>query len=125
VVTQLNETLPSILADPDQFVQVFGNIITNAGQAMPEGGRIVIKSEIPNPGWVSVSFADAGVGIPEENLDKIFEPLFTSKAKGIGLGLAIIKTMVEGHGGDIEVQSEVGKGTIFTVRLPIGEEEGK
>jgi PAS domain S-box-containing protein len=125
VATQLKEALPSILADPDQLVQVFGNAITNAGQAMPEGGRIVVKSEAPSVGWVSVSFTDTGVGIPEENLNKIFEPLFTSKAKGIGLGLAIIKTMVEAHGGDIEVQSEVGRGSTFTVRLPIGEEEEK
>jgi signal transduction histidine kinase len=125
VVTQLDETLPPIPVDPDQLNQVFGNIILNAIQAMPDGGQLVVKSKVPSPGWVSVSFADTGVGIPEENLGKIFEPLFTSKAKGIGLGLAIIKTMVEGHGGDIGVQSEIGKGTIFTVRLPIGEEKEK
>jgi len=59
-----------------------------------------------------------GVGIPEENLEKLFEPLFTTKAKGIGLGLALAKSMVEGHGGTIEVQSEAGKGSAFTVKLP-------
>ena len=64
-------------------------------------------------------------GIPEENLKKLFEPLFTTKAKGIGLGLALVKTLVEGHGGTIEVQSEVGKGSTFTVRLPVGTEEAK
>jgi signal transduction histidine kinase len=68
---------------------------------------------------MAVSITDTGVGIPQENLDKLFEPLFTTKAKGIGLGLAVTKTLVEGHGGSIEVESEVGKGTTFTVRLPI------
>jgi PAS domain S-box-containing protein len=125
VISQLDETLPAILADPDQLGQVFGNIILNGIQAMPEGGRLVVQtSEVsekpPRSGWVAVSFADTGVGILEENLGKLFEPLFTTKAKGIGLGLAVTRTLVEGHGGTIEVQSEVGKGSTFTVRLPIG-----
>ena len=135
VVSQLDEALPIILADPDQLSQVFGNIIINGIQAMPEGGRLVVKtlassdfselsravepSEAPEPEWVAVSIADTGAGIPEENLEQIFEPLFTTKPKGIGLGLAIVKTMVEGHGGAIEVESEVGKGSTFTVRLPL------
>jgi signal transduction histidine kinase len=121
---QLGEALPTILADPDQLAQVFGNIIRNGIQAMPEGGQLVVKtSEVsekpPRSGWVAVSFTDTGAGIPEENLGKVFEPLFTTKAKGIGLGLAIVKTLVEGHGGTIEVQSEVGKGSTFTIRLPV------
>jgi len=122
VVTEL-DTLPAVLADPDQLTQVFGNIILNAVQAMPHGGRLVIKSEAPAPKWVAVSFADTGVGIPGENLAKLFEPLFTTRAKGIGLGLAVTKTLVEGHGGTIEVRSEVGKGSIFTVRLPVSPKE--
>ena len=148
VVSQLDEGLPIILADPDQLGQVFGNIILNGIQAMtsptsietPKGGRLVVKtaevsdkppktSAAPDSGeisrvvdlsgWVAISFADTGVGIPEENLEKIFEPLFTTKAKGIGLGLAITKMAVEGHGGSMDVESEVGKGSIFTVRLPL------
>ena len=134
VMTQLDETVPIILADPDQLVQVFGNIILNGIQAMPEGGRLLVKtarlsspktSEVsgkpPRSGWVAVSFADTGVGIPEENLEKLFEPLFTTKAKGVGLGLALVKTLVEVNGGSIEVESEVGKGSTFTVRLPTRE----
>ena len=74
---------------------------------------------------MAISFADTGVGIPPEELPRVFEPLFTTKAKGIGLGLAVTKTLVEGHGGTIEVQSEVGKGSIFTVRLPISGEKEK
>jgi signal transduction histidine kinase len=74
---------------------------------------------------VAVSFADTGMGIPKENLGKLFEPLFTTKAKGIGLGMAVTKTLVEGHGGTIEVKSEVGKGSTFTVKLPTGKKEKK
>jgi len=120
VVSQLDKSLPSILTDPDQLGQVFGNIILNAIQAMPEGGLLTVKSEVPSPEWVGISFADTGIGIPRENLRKLFEPLFTTKAKGIGLGLAITKTLVEAHDGTIKVQSEVGKGSTFTVRLPRG-----
>jgi signal transduction histidine kinase len=61
------------------------------------------------------------VGIPEENLDKLFEPLFTTKAKGVGLGLAVVKSLVDGHGGAVKIQSKVGKGSTFTVRLPTKE----
>ena len=120
VKSQFDESLPFIMSDPDQLRQVFGNIILNAIQAMPEGGQLMIKSEIQDPGWACVSIADTGAGIPEENIKKIFEPLFTSKAKGIGLGMAISKTFVEGHGGSIDVQSQIEKGTTFTVKLPIG-----
>jgi len=125
VVTQLDKTLPAILADPDQLGQVFTNIIVNGIQAMPEGGQLAIKSEASNLEWVTISFADTGVGIPKQNLKKLFEPLFTTKAKGIGLGLAVTKTLVEGHGGTIEAQSKAGKGSTFTVRLPIGGEKEK
>jgi signal transduction histidine kinase len=115
------KSLPRVMADPDQLNQVFGNIILNAVQAMPQGGQLMIKSETREPGWVTVSIADTGIGIPEENIEKIFEPLFSSKAKGIGLGMAISKTFVESHGGSIEVQSKTGKGTTFTVKLPVTE----
>lgn len=125
VVRQLDEALPVILADPDQLSQVFGNIILNAIQAMPEGGRLVVKSEAPSPEWVAVSVTDTGVGIPGKNLGKLFEPLFTTKAKGIGLGLAVTKTLVEGHGGTIEIQSELGKGSTVTVKLPPSAKEEK
>ncbi len=119
--TQLDDALPTIQADPVQLDRVFGNLILNAVQAMPEGGRLVVRT------WedetVCVSISDTGVGIPEEHLAKLFEPLFTTRAKGIGLGLALVKTLVEGHAGSIEVQSEVGKGSTFTVGLPIGRRE--
>jgi len=80
VVSQLDEGIPTILADPDQLRQVFVNLILNAFQAMPKGGRLVVKSWSPGPGSVDVSIADTGVGIPQENLPKLFNPLFTTKA---------------------------------------------
>jgi signal transduction histidine kinase len=130
VVSQLDEALPIIQADPNQLGQAFGNIILNAIQAMPEGGQLVVKTSevsenLPQSEWVAISFADTGVGIPEENLGKLFEPLFTTKTKGIGLGLAVTRTLVEGHGGTIKVQSEVEKGSTFTVRLPTDRKEKK
>jgi PAS domain S-box-containing protein len=125
VVSQLDGRLPAILADPDQLGQVFGNIILNAVQAMPDGGQLIVESQVPSPEWVAISFTDTGVGIPEDNLSKLFEPLFTTKAKGIGLGMAVTKTLVEGHGGTIEVESEVGKGSTFTVKLPTGKQGEK
>ena len=125
VVTQLDKSLPAILADPDQLGQAFSNIIVNGIQAMPEGGQLAVKSETSNQEWVAISFADAGAGIPKENLQKLFEPLFTTKAKGIGLGLAVTKTLIEGHGGTIKAQSEVGKGSTFTIRLPLSEGKEK
>ncbi len=132
VTTQLDKTLPPILADPDQLGQVFGNLILNAVQAMtlpnptgtPKGGRLNIQSLVSYSKWVAVSFNDTGVGIPPENLDKLFEPLFTTKAKGIGLGLALVKSLVESHRGKVEVQSKLGKGSTFTVSLPIQDVNG-
>lgn len=115
--------LPTISADPTQLGQVFTNIILNAFQATPKGGRLLVKSRRAGPKWVAISFADTGIGIPKEDLPKVFQPLFTTKARGTGLGLAVCKTIVEGHGGSIEVESNVDKGSTFTVRLPIGERE--
>jgi signal transduction histidine kinase len=123
--SQIDASIPLIDADPDQLDRIFGNILLNAIQAMPKGGQLIIKTEVLNPDRVTVSVTDTGVGIPRENLEKIFDPLFTSKAKGIGLGMAITKTFVEGNGGSIEVQSEPGKGSTFTVRLPIDIDKGE
>ena len=126
VVTELDASLPLIQADVEQLLEVFDNILRNAVQAMPQGGRVTLRSwflpqEGGEGGRVAVAIGDTGVGIPQENLAKIFEPLFTTKANGVGLGLALVKMMVEAHGGDLAVQSEVGKGSTFTVRLPIAD----
>jgi PAS domain S-box-containing protein len=136
VAVQLDEALPAIQADPDQLSMVFGNLLRNAVQAMPGGGRLSVTTRpAPPPSAsptlsgegaavrsVAVSIADTGTGISEKDLPKLFEPLFTTKAKGIGLGLALSKMLVEGHGGRIEVESEVGKGSTFSVTLPVSRE---
>jgi PAS domain S-box-containing protein len=130
VVTCLANKLPSVPLDAHQMERVLLNLITNAVQAMTLAQLDRAPAETP-PGrqlevraWeeektVLVSVADTGVGIPSENLARIFEPLFTTKARGTGLGLAICRRIVEAHGGDIEVESRVGKGSTFTVRLPV------
>ena len=119
VIRQLDETLPVLSADTDQLSQVFGNILLNAVQAMPEGGQLTVKSEVERPEWIAVSFRDTGTGMSAEHLGKVFEPLFTTKARGIGLGLALSRTLAEGHGGTIGAKSEEGRGSTFTVRLPV------
>ncbi|MFC1718556.1 nitrogen regulation protein NR(II) [Candidatus Poribacteria bacterium] len=125
VASQVDEALSAILADPDQLCQVFENIMLNAIQAMPDGGCLIVKVEEESPEWIAISFKDTGIGVSEESMGKLFEPLFTTKARGIGLGLAIIRTLIDGHGGDIKVQSEFGEGAIFTVRLPLNGKEQK
>ena len=120
VTIDIPADLPPVYVDPRQMGQVLGNLITNAYQAMPPpaGGRLTIRARAEG-GRVALAIADTGCGIPEENMAKIFEPLFTTRAKGIGLGLAVSRNLVEVNGGSIAVESEVGKGSTFTVRLPI------
>ena len=119
-VTRNFGEIPAITCAPSQINQVFLNLITNAAQALPEtGGEIKLTTRADQDG-VAVEIADNGKGIPPEVLPKIFDPFFTTKeiGKGTGLGLSISFKIVEQHGGRIEVQSEVGKGTRFTVWLP-------
>ncbi len=122
VATELNSELPEILADRAQLRQVFSNIISNAVQSMPEGGRLDIRS-IGKDEFIEVDIADTGQGIPKENLNKIFEAFFSTTGTGTGLGLTVCQSMIEGHGGSIEVESEVGKGTKFMVKLPVTRKE--
>jgi signal transduction histidine kinase len=101
--------------------RVFTNLVTNALQAMPEGGQLTITASQPEE-VVLISVQDTGVGIPEEDLPKLFHPLYTTKAKGVGLGLAVCQRLVEAHGGSITVESQVGRGSTFTVKLPVRRE---
>jgi PAS domain S-box-containing protein len=123
VIVKLGGDLPPLMADPSQIEQVFINMISNAVQAVTSsssvdsGGRLEISTKAED-GFVVTEFKDNGCGISEENLGKLFEPLFTTKTKGIGLGLAVSKRIVEAHEGSIEVESEVEKGTVFIVKLP-------
>jgi len=109
---------PTIRTDKDKIERVFINLIKNAVEAMPNGGSITINSKQSNNS-IEATFADTGSGISEEILPKIFSPLFTTKATGMGFGLAICKRLVEAHGGTIAVESEINKGTLFKVSLPM------
>lgn len=110
--------IPKMLLDKEQVQRVCQNLILNAVQAMPEGGKLTIQTTKQDDS-AKLIVRDTGVGIPKENMPKLFTPLFSTKAKGIGLGLVICKQIVEGHDGNITVESEVGEGSTFTVKLPI------
>ncbi|MFZ0926264.1 MAG: ATP-binding protein [Halobacteriota archaeon] len=109
------------MADPHLMHRVFGNLILNAIQAMPDGGTLSVSASAQD-GSVAIRVHDTGVGIPDELKDKLFRPLFTGKAKGTGLGLAVVKRIVDAHGGTISFESVKGRGTAFTITLPA---EGK
>jgi signal transduction histidine kinase len=125
VVTHLDTSLPPTQADPQQLEVIFDNLIRNAIQAMSlaknEPGQLNIESNKSDDNWLTVSIKDTGVGISPENLPRLFEPLFTTKAKGIGLGLALAKLLTEENGGIIKVQSSgvPGQGSVFMVQLPL------
>jgi len=104
--------------DADKMMRVFINLIKNAIDAMPEKGTLEITSR-QTRGKVEIAFADTGIGIPEDVLPKIFSPLVTTKAQGMGFGLAICKRIVESHRGTITVKTAVNKGTTFTITLPV------
>ena len=104
--------------DAAMLRQAFLNIITNAIQAMPQGGKLIITT-FSTLDAVHVKFKDTGMGIPKEIIPRLFEPLFTTKKSGIGLGLTLVKDIIDKHGGNISVESEVGIGTTFTIILPL------
>lgn len=140
LLVDLPDNLPLLMIDPLQMVQVFQNLFINAIQAMPEGGGLHISARLVGAGLVparilegqpqgsplhetgdflEISVADTGEGISPENMKKLFQPLFTTKAKGIGLGLVVCKNLVEANGGKIEVESEWGVGSTFKVILKV------
>ncbi len=123
IVTEIPE-LPETEGDAGQYKQVFLNLILNAVQAMEGGGQLCITAELCEH-WVVCRFVDNGTGIPKENLDRIFNPFFTTKQEGTGLGLAITSRIVENSGGRIKVESEPGQGTTFTLKLRIMLLEGE
>jgi len=124
VVTDVGSALPTLLADPRHLEQILRNIVMNALQAMSGAGQLTVHAKIDGPEAVALSVSDNGVGIAAEHLSRIFEPLFTTKSKGIGLGLALAKLLVEAHGGTIAAESELGKGTTLTLRFPVAGARG-
>ena len=127
VVKNYSPDLPKIEAYGGQLNQVFMNILDNAQDAMKETGTLTINTEKIEDNKVKIEFIDTGSGIPKENLKKVFDPFFTTKpvGKGTGLGMSISYRVIHDHNGTIEVESEVGKGTKFTIILPINHEEAK
>lgn len=130
----LPEGLWPVEVDEGQLTQVVNNLTINSKQAMPEGGTIKVYAqniELNGEGhiplrkgrYVKISFEDCGTGIPEENLQKIFDPYFTTKEKGRGLGLAVTRSIINRHGGHIDVESKIGAGTTFRIFLPASEHQ--
>lgn len=113
-----NIELPMIEADVERLKSCFSNLILNAQQAMPSGGELRVDFKSCR-GGIEVTIKDTGTGIELENLEKIFEPYFSTKETGTGLGLALVKRIVEGHGGKLDVESVLGQGTTFIVWLPL------
>jgi PAS domain S-box-containing protein len=119
VTTRIAADLPPVFVDSQQMEQVLTNLVVNAYQAMSEGGHLTIGAEAEES-QVALFVADTGRGISQEEMARLFEPLFTTKSQGLGLGLMVVKTLLEANDGSIEVESQVGKGSTFTIRLPTG-----
>jgi len=118
VSVKVDDDARKFVVDADYLTRILYNLVTNAVQAMPKGGKLTILVYKEATDIVLV-VADTGVGIPEEIRDKMFTPMFTTKSKGQGFGLPVVKRMTESLGGTVSFESEEGKGTTFTVRLPL------
>jgi PAS domain S-box-containing protein len=116
IQVKLKKDADTVMADPDVLKRILANLVTNAVQAMPDGGKISIKSYKEAKDLI-ITVTDTGIGIPEEVKDKLFTPLFTTKSKGQGFGLAVVKRMTEALGGTVTFESQKGKGTTFIIRL--------
>ncbi|MDO9140880.1 MAG: ATP-binding protein, partial [Methylobacter sp.] len=114
------EILSPLRVDAMQIQQVFRNLISNGVEAMPEGGKLKIRaSEDKQTKSITISVRDGGIGMTPEQLRKLFQPLFTTKARGIGLGLVVVKNLTQANGGGVAVESTPGRGSVFKVTLPI------
>jgi two-component system, sporulation sensor kinase E len=115
--------LPPMEADRQRLQEALWNLIQNSLQAMPGGGKLRLSARLQNDKKIRVEVTDTGEGIPEKNLSKIFDYYFTTKEKGLGLGLPLAHKIIQGHGGTIQARSQDGKGTTFEVFFPVHEEE--
>ena len=119
ILSRLDRALPPILGDATTLHQVLMNLLTNAREAMPEGGQIRIETAAAErPGWIRLLVTDTGSGIPAEEISKIFDPFFTTKRTGTGLGLSVTYGIIQEHGGTVDVQSRPGEGTTFILSFP-------
>jgi PAS domain S-box-containing protein len=123
VEASLDRALPEIAADAIAIERVLINLLSNARDAMPHGGAVMIASGLVSeqPEWLRLTVADTGTGIHPDSLGKVFDLLYTTKTGGTGLGLWLSRRIIQEHSGKIDVQSELGKGTTFTIRLPMGD----
>jgi len=121
VIREFAAGLEQVLINANQIQQVFLNLINNACDAMPKGGQINIRTKKISEGKIVVEFSDTGSGIPSESISKIFDPFYTTKSpgKGTGLGLTVSYEIIKNHNGELEVTSEIGKGTTFYIKLPV------
>ena len=128
VVKDMRDNLPYVVGDPDQLQQAFLNLILNAVQSMPEGGRLSLSAALrkisrggleENQEYMEVGVEDTGIGMEKEVIEQIFNPFFTTKDTGTGLGLMVTQGIIQSHGGWIEVKSEKGKGSLFKVYFPL------
>jgi len=120
LVKLLDPADPTLSIDATEMQQSIRNLIGNGIEVMPppKGGKITIRTRVPEPGWVQIDIGDSGAGIPPDVLDKIFAPFFTTKARGTGLGLAVVRKVIDRHKGRVDVESQVGVGTTFKLFLP-------
>jgi two-component system sensor histidine kinase AtoS len=120
IVKKFDEHLPETMADPMQLQQIFMNILINAADAMREGGTLTVQTGFEvSEDAIEILISDTGRGMDREQMENIFLPFFTTKPKGSGLGLPITKRLIEQHGGSLRVESVVGKGSTFTITLPV------
>jgi signal transduction histidine kinase len=124
VVCRLARDLPPVVCDEERLERAFLDVITNAVQAMPNGGRLSVKTR-RSADSVAAVFADTGEGIAPQNLAKVFDPMFTTKLRGIGLGLTVVRRTVEQHGGRVEMESTLECGTTVTVVLPLDSQSAR
>ncbi|MFO7899830.1 MAG: ATP-binding protein [Planctomycetota bacterium] len=117
---QFEPDLPTCLADPRLLKQAILNVILNAQEAMPEGGELILRTSSRDR-RVTVDVIDTGPGVSDDVRDRMFDAFFSTKEEGSGLGLALTRQIIDQHGGDVELQSELGKGTHFVIRLPAHE----
>ncbi len=118
IVRYLDPDLPRVMIDREAFRQALLNLIINAKQAMPNGGQLIVRTAADG-GTVSIYLIDTGTGMDDRTASRMFEAFYSTKPGGSGLGLPTTQKIIEGHGGRISVQSEVGRGTQFTIELPV------
>ena len=120
-VQDFSQQEPAVYVDPDRMKRVFINLAENAFEAMPAGGTLTIRTK-ESDGHLQFSVSDTGSGMPKQIMENLWKPLHTTKSKGMGLGLPIVKRIITAHRGDVSVETRPGEGTTFTIRLPIKRE---